>query len=73
MKISAKNLKGILLLSGKPPLFRIYDKKYKEGFKDFEVLNLELEIIIKDEDAHINFEKGFIDYSDATLGYENKK
>lgn len=69
-QVSAKGKKGILIYSIDGMFFRVYDKKYKEGFKDFTIKHTDLSIIIDDDEAIIDEEGEFIDHSNETLGLD---
>jgi|APSaa5957512576_1039674.scaffolds.fasta_scaffold01691_2 hypothetical protein len=72
---SADGVNGILIFSmfDNKPLFRIYDKKYEDGFKDFEIFHDDVSITINDPLASfydIDEETSILDHPSQVLGIE---
>lgn len=67
----ANKLTGYIIRSlDGSPLFRVYDKKYPEGFVDYELHHNDIKVTLEDEDAFV-YNDEYIDYSKETLGNED--
>lgn len=68
-KRSAKGITGHFLFTrDEPPIFRIYDIKYPEGFKDYTCYHHDPTVTISDDDVVLDDENETMDYSPETLG-----
>lgn len=72
-----KGITGFLIFDATGiPYFRIYDKKDKSKFNDYEIRLHDMEITILDDDAYMYInnadldEDNYINYSKETLGNE---
>lgn len=73
---SAKGLKGFIMFDPirKDTFFRVYHNVQTHDFTDYTLYNHAFKVEIIDDDAMIKHISGeeVIDYSDQTLGYEEK-